>query len=411
MNDSRSTRPHGVGRRAAAAVTAMLAALFLTGGVALLAASTAQATSAGSHDNDQVCSGLDSGKIDVSGDKISITVTAPDGMLISAYCVKAGSTNAGDGPHYVTLASPQKTVTLTYTDSDGKAKALSHYSLSYVPTSSGGGGSSDTEVTPSVQFHNPSCAEMEASWAGFVDGDADSAGDGVVFAVTSGTAAPGESVTVTATAQAGFVFAGGVTTKTFMHTFAEVPTDCSSGGGVVEVTPTVQFHNPDCTDMTASWAGFVNGVADAAGDGVTFAVTSGSVAPGATVTVTATAETGFEFVSSTTTKTFTHTFTAAPTDCSSVSPPTGGTPPAGATPPTVTSPGVTVSGPQTVGSTGAGTGSGTVPTVVEAGLSHAATGEQALQTLLGRGMVAAGLVLLLTSTWLGRRRRGGAFRA
>jgi len=381
----------------------MLAALFLTGGVALLAASSAQATGAGSHDNDQVCSGLDSGKIEVSGDKLSITVTAPDGMLISGYCVKAGSTNAGDGPHYVTLTSPQKTLTLTYTDSDGKPKALSHYSLSYVPTSSGGGGSGDTEVTPTVQFHNPDCTDTTASWAGFVDGEADTAGDGVTFEVTSGTVAPGATVTVTATAQAGFEFGSGATSKTFTHTFTDVPTDC--GGGVVEVTPTVQFHNPDCTDLTASWAGFVNGAADTASDGVTFAVTSGTVAPGATVTVTATAETGFEFVSSTTTKTFTHTFADVPTNCSSVSPPTGGTPP------TVTSPGVTVSGPQTVGSTVTGTGSGTVPTLVEAGLSHAPSGGQALPTLLGRGMVATRLVLLLTSTCLGLRRRGGAFHA
>ncbi len=76
--------------------------------------------------NNQVCSGLDSGKIDVSGEKPSITVSAPDGMLISGYCVKAGSTKNGNGPRYVTLSQPQESVTLTYS-----GKGISHYSLSY----------------------------------------------------------------------------------------------------------------------------------------------------------------------------------------------------------------------------------------------------------------------------------------
>jgi hypothetical protein len=164
-------------------------------------------------------------------------------------------------------------------------------------------GDSDVVVTPGVVFHNPDSQDQTASWAGYVNGAPDSAGDGVTFAVTAGTVAPGHSVTVTATAQAGYVFPGGKTTKSFCHTFNEAP-----GSQVVTVTATVQFHNPDSQDQTASWAGFVNGAPDSAGDGVRFAVTAGAVAPGATVTITATAEAGHAFAGGETTKAFTHTF-------------------------------------------------------------------------------------------------------
>jgi hypothetical protein len=175
-----------------------------------------------------------------------------------------------------------------------------------------GPASADTnsqQVSASVDFHDPTCADQSASWAGVVDGHADSAGDGVTFAVTGGAAEPGDQITVTATAQAGFTFAGGGTSETFTHTYTGVPSDC--GQHDVVVTPSVVFHNPDAQDQTASWAGYVNGAPDSADDGVSFAVTSGSVAPGVTVTVTATAQAGYVFPGGETTKTFTHTFTQA----------------------------------------------------------------------------------------------------
>ena len=79
-----------------------------------------------------VCPGLDSGKIDVSGEQTSITVTAPAGYLIDEYCVKAGSVQGGTGgPVYVTVNPPTKSVTITYPS----GKAISHYSVSYVPIS------------------------------------------------------------------------------------------------------------------------------------------------------------------------------------------------------------------------------------------------------------------------------------
>lgn len=79
-----------------------------------------------------VCPGLDSGKIDVSGEQTSITVMAPAGYLIDQYCVKAGSVQGGTGgPVIVAVNPPQKSVTITYPS----GKAISHYSVSYVPIS------------------------------------------------------------------------------------------------------------------------------------------------------------------------------------------------------------------------------------------------------------------------------------
>ena len=185
---------------------------------------------------------------------------------------------------------------------------LSVIGLGFAVAPASATGSADP-VTPSVSFHDPGCDDPAAGWRGFVNGSPDSAGDGVTFAVTAGTAGPGATVTVTATAETGYVLEGGLSSKTFEHTFSEVLANCGSGD--VEVTPTVQFHNPDTADGTAHWSGYVNGSPDCAGDGVTFEVTSGTVAPGATVTVTATAGAGYVFANGETTQTFTHTFTGA----------------------------------------------------------------------------------------------------
>jgi hypothetical protein len=79
-----------------------------------------------------VCPPLSSGKIDVSGEQTSITITAPSGYLISGYCVKAGSDQGGTGgPVFVTVDPPMQSVTITYPG----GKAISHYSVTYVPVS------------------------------------------------------------------------------------------------------------------------------------------------------------------------------------------------------------------------------------------------------------------------------------
>lgn len=65
--------------------------------------------------------------IDVSEGTSSVTVTAPEGQLITGYCVKAGSEASGDGPVYVTLDEPVSEVTITYPS----GKDISHYIVFY----------------------------------------------------------------------------------------------------------------------------------------------------------------------------------------------------------------------------------------------------------------------------------------
>jgi hypothetical protein len=75
----------------------------------------------------QVCTALDSGKIDTHGDPQTVTVKAPAGKTIVSYCVKAGSSNQGNGPVYITLAEPVSTLVIRHPS----GKAVSHYSVAY----------------------------------------------------------------------------------------------------------------------------------------------------------------------------------------------------------------------------------------------------------------------------------------
>lgn len=77
-----------------------------------------------------VCSGMDSGKIDVTGEVQTVTLVAPEGTLIDGYCVKAGSDKQEDGgPVYVNLLQPVSTVTILHPT----GKGISHYSFSTTP--------------------------------------------------------------------------------------------------------------------------------------------------------------------------------------------------------------------------------------------------------------------------------------
>lgn len=76
-----------------------------------------------------VCAALDSGKVDTTGDPSSVTVTAPAGSLIAGYCVKAGSRKSGAGTEYVELEEPVAELVIAHSS----GKAVSHYSLDYVP--------------------------------------------------------------------------------------------------------------------------------------------------------------------------------------------------------------------------------------------------------------------------------------
>lgn len=75
----------------------------------------------------QICPGLDSGKIDVTGNVTSITLTAPEGMLITSVCVKSGSANQGLGAVITTYDPGVTSVTITGL----QGKGISHYSVSY----------------------------------------------------------------------------------------------------------------------------------------------------------------------------------------------------------------------------------------------------------------------------------------
>ena len=86
-------------------------AAFGLGCAAAFAAGADKPSDPGVGNDAQVCPAGDSGKIDVSGGS-SLTVTAPDGKLISGYCVKAGSANQELGPEFVAVEPPQKTVTI-----------------------------------------------------------------------------------------------------------------------------------------------------------------------------------------------------------------------------------------------------------------------------------------------------------
>lgn len=122
------------------AIAAMIAAFGL-GGAAAFAASTDKPADPGGGNEGQVCPDNDTGHISASTP--SVTVSAPDGQLISGYCVKAGSANQGLGPEFVTVDPPQKTVTITHSS----GKDISHYSLSYVDEGEETTETTETETT------------------------------------------------------------------------------------------------------------------------------------------------------------------------------------------------------------------------------------------------------------------------
>ncbi|AEG45186.1 hypothetical protein [Isoptericola variabilis] len=95
----------------------------------------------------QVCPDLDVPKTDVGGEQTTVTLTAPDGMLISSYCVKAGSTSRGEGPKIVVLDEPVAELEIAY-PTGGKLKAISHYAVAYVAAPAQEPGDETATTTP-----------------------------------------------------------------------------------------------------------------------------------------------------------------------------------------------------------------------------------------------------------------------
>ncbi|WP_277209568.1 hypothetical protein [Isoptericola croceus] len=78
-----------------------------------------------------VCPDMDEPKTDTDDEPETVTLTAPEGKLISTYCVKSGSDGKGNGPKIVTLDVPQPEVEISYV-ADNKCKDISHYAVAYV---------------------------------------------------------------------------------------------------------------------------------------------------------------------------------------------------------------------------------------------------------------------------------------
>lgn len=77
----------------------------------------------------QLCPDWDTGRVNVADGVGSITLEAPEGMVITATCVKAGSANQGLGAE-ITYYDPGVTsVTIWHSST----KNLSHYSVMYGP--------------------------------------------------------------------------------------------------------------------------------------------------------------------------------------------------------------------------------------------------------------------------------------
>jgi hypothetical protein len=92
--------------------------------LAVLAALAIGVGSAASSDTG-VCAESDSGKVDVSGDHVTLTLTAPDGYVITSYCVKAGSEKQGNGVETYPVDPPAQEVVVSHSS----GKAISHYSF------------------------------------------------------------------------------------------------------------------------------------------------------------------------------------------------------------------------------------------------------------------------------------------
>jgi hypothetical protein len=164
----------------------------------------------------------------------------------------------------------------------------------------------DTPVAPiAPTFQDPTCDVGAAVHLPTVTG--------VTYAI-EGTVAPGQKVTVTATADDGYVLEG---TAEWEHTFGHVPDNCTPPPPpppppppATEVTPGVTFQDPTCEVGAA--------VVPSTAAGVTYTI-EGKVAPGEKVTVTASANDGYTIRGN---DRWEHTFGLVPSNCATTPPPT-----------------------------------------------------------------------------------------
>ncbi|WP_460886144.1 hypothetical protein [Promicromonospora xylanilytica] len=103
--------------------SALLVAGLMATPAAAFAAPIAAAPVASTPSGDATCP--KEGKVDVGGEQETLVVTAPEGFLITGYCVKAGSVEQGLGPENVVVDPPATQVTIEHSS----GKAISHYTL------------------------------------------------------------------------------------------------------------------------------------------------------------------------------------------------------------------------------------------------------------------------------------------
>jgi hypothetical protein len=153
----------------------LAAALLLGGGAALFAAAPAYAdivpTDPPAGAPEQKCAELDSGK---SGDGAygeDEVITAPEGYVITMFCVKSGSENQEDGgPEYYLVQPPTNSVTISHST----GKDISHFSYSYekvttTPPSTPPVTTPPVETTPPATTHTT--PPVETTPAGGGDGE------------------------------------------------------------------------------------------------------------------------------------------------------------------------------------------------------------------------------------------------
>jgi LPXTG-motif cell wall-anchored protein len=122
--------------------TALLVAGLMGSPAAAFAAPVAGAPVAvGDPKEEQTCP--EEGKLPGSGEQTSVTVTAPEGMVIVGYCVKAGSATQGEGPETFDVDPSATEVTISHSS----GKAISHYTVFYeaAPTDEAGEGEDSSE--------------------------------------------------------------------------------------------------------------------------------------------------------------------------------------------------------------------------------------------------------------------------
>lgn len=120
----------------------------------------------------------------------------------------------------------------------------------------------EIETAAAVTFTDPTCEnDNVASY--------ETSGENVTFEL-AGTVAPGEEVTVTATVDDGYVFAGDEQTQEFMHTFGAEETECDvvveppGGGTDPEPEPEEEVAGPTVATPTVVSAGLLPGSAGSA---------------------------------------------------------------------------------------------------------------------------------------------------